>query len=509
MAQQFRDLPQIPPSMDESDFSAWGFDQTSFAHPFKHNTEYFSVEDDIHLDTIDDFDGGMGSMQPMQRFMIDQGPAPLFNVRIPTGAKKERHYEPQWPTSDCFRNVSPDRTSASDVSSYATQNEFCSPIGYSVVPYGCALELSQSLLPYPTVENFSGGSHLCETQQHNISLRDLEYEHPELDTVMEDTIHVEVKQKETCIQELGNVESKTIPDSKYADSGIGNSVRDAESVQPIDNHEEPASDSDYDPTPTRPTRRRRSSASKGSTRPRRGPSRKNSRASNGSDPIKSRRRCRGASNASKSIVQIDTQTDDRKRFPCPLAPYGCVSNFSSKNEWKRHLSTQHFKLGYWRCDLCLPTTDPNDEQALYYNDFNRKDLFTQHLRRMHAAPKDSSADSTEEYPVNEDNLSEHQSRCFLALRTAPQQSTCLFCDRSFEGPTSWEDRIEHVGRHFEKDRASIHDMLDVASWNVDFGLERYLLDEGLIKKEKGEWKIGNGKPRRYSEVESDNESVEE
>ena len=41
--------------------------------------------------------------------------------------------------------------------------------------------------------------------------------------------------------------------------------------------------------------------------------------------------------------------------------------------------TQHFRMGFWRCDQC---TDSPDRP----NDFNRKDLFVQHVRRTAGAP---------------------------------------------------------------------------------------------------------------------------
>jgi len=69
--------------------------------------------------------------------------------------------------------------------------------------------------------------------------------------------------------------------------------------------------------------------------------------------------------------------------------------------------------------------------------------------------------------------------------------------------------MEHVGRHLEKDRKGSIDMLDIKSWNEDKGLEQYLLDEGLIVKEQGTWKIGDGKPRRSSAGESDDEESAE
>jgi len=69
--------------------------------------------------------------------------------------------------------------------------------------------------------------------------------------------------------------------------------------------------------------------------------------------------------------------------------------------------------------------------------------------------------------------------------------------------------MEHVGRHFEKDYKSRVDMLDPATWHRDSRLERYLLDEGLIAREGTGWKIGDGKPRRSAETDSEVDSEED
>lgn len=85
-------------------------------------------------------------------------------------------------------------------------------------------------------------------------------------------------------------------------------------------------------------------------------------------------------------------------FVCSFSRYGCASTFASKNEWKRHIASQHVQLGFFRCDVgnCNGGHKPNnkmtststlnhhDQPGHQTNDFNRKDLFTQHQRRMHA-----------------------------------------------------------------------------------------------------------------------------
>jgi hypothetical protein len=511
-AHQFRDLPQIE-TMDESRYPIWATEYTNYMQPCKEHAVRFHMVEDTYLD---DFDNGVVNMQPMQRFLLDQSPLTpgMLYAKMPfLDGRYEKHYEQQWPPADVFRNASPDRTSSGN-SSQNTQDELRSPYMCHSIPYGSPMEYSQLPLSYPSAEYLQqqGEVFPCETHvgERNISLRELEYEPPVLEAVVEDVEDVAMKEETTCDHHHSAVKKEETPEhATYADSdsGIGNSVRDAQSVEPVDFPEEPASDSDYSPS-SRSKRRRSTTSSSSSSRTmkRRKPTRKDSHAPSPTESVKSEKKSRRSSKTPSVSTDSSIQAEDRRAFPCPLAGYGCTSNFSSKNEWKRHVSTQHIKLGYWRCDLCTPTTDSNDAHTLYYNDFNRKDLFTQHLRRMHAAPKDKSCHIQKDYPVSEENLSEHQVRCNLQLRDAPQHSSCLFCERTFSGATCWEERMEHVGRHLEKDYKTRVDMLDPATWHVDLKLERYLLDEGLIARDGAGWKIGDGKPRRSATTDSDMDS---
>jgi hypothetical protein len=507
---QFIDLPLIPHSMDDISYPSWGVEHSHYAPSYKHQDVSYRSDEAVYFG---DFDNGVVSMQPtMKRFMLDSYPLAhgVLHAKIPVERQFDNQYDQQWLSVDCYRNISPDRTSASGNSSYASQQGLCSPLVHHADPYGSPTGIYlRSPLPYPTTEHFNDGGCPPNTPLSGglISLRELEYEHPAPEPIVKDIEGVELKQETVCEHEHIVLKTDTVPESypEYADSGIGNSVRDAESVQPMDIPEDPASDSDY--SPSRPGKRRRSSASQGSPNKaskRRGSLRNDTQTASPPRSPKTVKRPRKASSTTKPPAEAN---DDRRSFPCPLSAYSCTSTFSSKNEWKRHVSTQHIKLSYWRCDLCPPTTDPKDDQVLYYNDFNRKDLFTQHLRRMHAAPKGAPS-SAKDFPVNEDNLAVHQARCLQALRSPPQHSACLFCDKTFEGVGSWEERLEHVGRHFEKDRKSEGGLLDVAGWNGDEGLERYLLDEGLVVRDAGGWKIGDGKARRAG-VGDGEESEEE
>ncbi|CAN9341327.1 unnamed protein product [Alternaria alternata] len=508
---QFRDLPQIE-AMDDARYPMWAIEHMNYIQPCKERIVHFCTEDDSYLD---DYDNGVVSMQPMQRFMIDQNPLTpgMLYAKIPfLDSRYERPYEQHWPSADFFRHASPDRSSSGNTSQN-TQDELGSPHMRHSIPYGSPMEYSQLSLSYPQAEYLQGGVYPCEShvvERGNISLRELEYDPAVPEAVAEDVEDVTMKQETTCDHHHTAVKEEATPDYRtYADSGIGHSVRDAQSVEPVDFPEEPASDSDYSPSSSRKRRRSTTSNSSSSrTLKRRKPIRKDSVVPSPTESVKLERKPRRASKTSKASTESSIQAEDRRAFPCPLAAYGCTSNFSSKNEWKRHVSTQHIKLGYWRCDLCPPSTDSNDAHTLYYNDFNRKDLFTQHLRRMHAAPKDKSSRTQKDYPVSEENLPKHQARCNLQLRDPPQHSTCLFCKRIFVGATSWDERMEHVGRHLEKDGSRL-EMLDPATWNVDEKLERYLIDEGLIVRDGAAWKIGDGKPRKSVLSDSDADSEED
>ncbi|KAI3326436.1 hypothetical protein HD806DRAFT_487262 [Xylariaceae sp. AK1471] len=174
-------------------------------------------------------------------------------------------------------------------------------------------------------------------------------------------------------------------------------------------------------------------------------------------------------------------------FPCAFSFAGCPSTFGSKNEWKRHIASQHLCLQYYRCSSC-----PQSSVEGKGNEFNRKDLFTQHLRRMHApfAIKKALAKGDSKLQVEwETHVKDMQQTCLVTRRRPPQRSACpkADCASIFEGPTSWDEWTEHVGRHMEKGEA---DRL-----GVDRLLAKWALDEGIIeRKEDGEYRLcsGNG-----------------
>lgn len=196
----------------------------------------------------------------------------------------------------------------------------------------------------------------------------------------------------------------------------------------------------------------------------------------------------GRASSSRTSSKQETAGDPRLTppgnvaFPCPIQPYGCMSYFGSKNEWKRHVATQHMRLGFWRCDWC------GDRKP---NDFNRKDLFIQHVRRMHpnellpsrsASARKTGRDTPEEQAANAAST-----RCYRHLRPPPDNSSCLLCDVRFQGSSSWDERMEHLGRHLEAAKKGTEELIDPKNWRTDVGTHKWLIDQEIIVPSDGRW----------------------
>lgn len=257
---------------------------------------------------------------------------------------------------------------------------------------------------------------------------------------------------------------------------------------------------------------------------------------------------------SPSALHKHTLALHTRPFTCSFQRYGCPANFGSKNEWKRHVSSQHLRLGIYRCDInmCIPNqprrksssssssyerslqkkAEPNpsssssdrpSETNSGHNEFNRKDLFTQHVRRMHgpraSGPSRRNVTSAETDEL-EEKLEAIRQRCWVQLRKPPPRSFCGFCrfkqeqqrkqqhgpilnnldiqsssdrvdDFVFEGDGAWDDRMEHVGKHLEKGETEEAE---------DDGLRQWMADEGLLMKKGGKWQVVGCGSRRSSKA---------
>ncbi|RMZ86907.1 hypothetical protein DV736_g5867, partial [Chaetothyriales sp. CBS 134916] len=169
-----------------------------------------------------------------------------------------------------------------------------------------------------------------------------------------------------------------------------------------------------------------------------------------------------------------------RSFQCPFAAFGCESVFPTKNEWKRHTAAQHLQLGFYRCDLggCSPSHPDQITMTKGHNDFNRKDLFTQHCRRMHWDECDGLQRSkvkgrewatwnNKEKQVFETFMGKVRERCWVNRRGPPSKSECGVCGKSFvddagdDEAKAWEERMEHVGKHYERGEQDKSPQVDV------------------------------------------------
>jgi hypothetical protein len=192
---------------------------------------------------------------------------------------------------------------------------------------------------------------------------------------------------------------------------------------------------------------------------------------------------RGSSNQQSIRSQSSSSRSARSQnfFPCLFVVYGCGKEFSSKNEWKRHIQKQHVQMDYWLCKRC-PERGPSEQRQ---HAFNRKDLFTQHILRMHSQQNEQAGGragkvKSEEQRRYEDTEAE---RCRMTLRRPPNDSRCVICKQEFSGPGSWEQCIDHIGRHLDtaaKEVPPASSMLDPNTWHPDHALQQYLRNEGIL-----------------------------
>lgn len=192
-----------------------------------------------------------------------------------------------------------------------------------------------------------------------------------------------------------------------------------------------------------------------------------------------------------------------RAFPCVLATYGCQESFDSNNEWRRHINTQHVPMTIFRCRYCCPLSKsragPYRSQRY---DFVRRDLFSMHIKRMHAvevniellsttsginSSRRRQKDSSETTRI----LSEISRQCETRIRNPPEQAECILCPNIFSGPNCWEERTEHIATsHFEAAKKQYIAAPGPEEWHHDEYLEEWLIREEIIKRGRdGNWQL--------------------
>ncbi|KAG4428484.1 hypothetical protein IFR05_016033 [Cadophora sp. M221] len=237
---------------------------------------------------------------------------------------------------------------------------------------------------------------------------------------------------------------------------------DMEDMEPEHIPDTPASDTDWKPKSTRSRKRRASPNSKAIA-----PTAKRSRITKSLPKTKGQFACKVCSHApfkDAGALQHHVATAHTRSFVCVFDFAGCPSTFASKNEWKRHVNSQHLNLQAWVCEQGNCGTnhtkaghsiiDSNGNSAITRgSEFNRKDLFTQHLRRMHVPLHVKRKKATADVAW-EDTIKSLQLSCLQTKRQAPTRLACPLqgCSTIFAGTGPmgcWDERMEHVAKHLE------------------------------------------------------------
>lgn len=128
----------------------------------------------------------------------------------------------------------------------------------------------------------------------------------------------------------------------------------------------------------------------------------------------------------------------RKHMKRHEKPYGCTfrnctKTFGSKNDWKRHESSQHFQLESWKCEEQKPNKQESCDKIC-----TRRESFRNHLQKDHMLD-------------NQREIEEKLDRCRIG-RHCHKFFWCGFCEGLLEiddeGVNAWTWRCDHIDDHF-------------------------------------------------------------
>ena len=117
--------------------------------------------------------------------------------------------------------------------------------------------------------------------------------------------------------------------------------------------------------------------------------------------------------------------------------------------------------------------------------YNRKDLFIQHVRRMHPLPGSAPAVTNDKRKKKGKVVQDKKAdaaveriaqACHKYLNPRPELNNCPICTESFSGPSSWDDCVEHVGKHMEDAKKKQSGLLPVHNWHRDMDIQAWLIN---------------------------------
>ncbi|KAF5659413.1 hypothetical protein FHETE_9419 [Fusarium heterosporum] len=136
----------------------------------------------------------------------------------------------------------------------------------------------------------------------------------------------------------------------------------------------------------------------------------------------------------KSFIRLCELKKHRKRHS---KPYGCTyanckKTFGSKNDWKRHESSQHYQLETWKCDYTK-----SDSNEICGKVCSRRESFRNHLVKEHLISDSHEQDEK----VDSCRKGRHCDASFW----------CGFCLKTIdikEKDNTWAKRCDHIDDHF-------------------------------------------------------------
>ncbi|KXT07414.1 hypothetical protein AC578_418 [Pseudocercospora eumusae] len=147
------------------------------------------------------------------------------------------------------------------------------------------------------------------------------------------------------------------------------------------------------------------------------------------------------------------ECDLKKHMKRHTRPYGCTwpncaKKFGSRNDWKRHESSQHFLEEMWKCGRAR---EPDGGICLRRPWFT-KDQMIRHLQ------------GPEHNMSNQHDIEQECDRFHLG-REGHVHFWCGFCKTLIAQPeyttNAWEKRFKHIGDHFDHDKCNIDDWVCV------------------------------------------------
>lgn len=175
---------------------------------------------------------------------------------------------------------------------------------------------------------------------------------------------------------------------------------------------------------------------------------------------------------------------------CVFAFAGCTSAFQIKNEWKRHVISQHVVPRYWLCrePECVRASPLTGGVA-----FTSKYLYTQHVRSLHMHEKYAAVQPGEEDPEWDRTLMRMQASAEMTRCEMPTSMVCPeeSCITFFSGRSAWDDRMEHVADHIQRGSWPGEDPVVFSAGGIDPSLTKWAArpDVNIVERVDDEWKL--------------------